>query len=72
LLISFLGVGKLILAGPPLDIGEKFIGGIVDTSEQFFVVVVDTSDKFKAFWLFLTGINDTREKCYRRCQQHRR
>ncbi len=46
--------------------------GVVDTGKQFFSGIVDTGDKFFAFWLFLTGINDTREKCYRRCQRHRR
>jgi hypothetical protein len=66
---SYLGVG-LILAGltPP----NNFIGGVVDTGEQFFGGVVDTGDKFWAFLLFLTGINETGEKCYRRCQRHSR
>jgi hypothetical protein len=31
---------------------------VVDTGEKFIGGVVDTGDKFKAFWLFLTGIND--------------
>jgi hypothetical protein len=38
--------------------------GVVDTRKQFFSGIVDTGDKFLAFWLFLTGINDTGEKCY--------
>ncbi len=33
--------------------------------------MVDTGNKFSVLWLFLTGINDTREKCYRRCQRHK-
>jgi hypothetical protein len=39
----------------------QFISGVVDTGEQFFGGVVDTGDNFLAFWLFLTGINDTGE-----------
>jgi hypothetical protein len=38
---------------------KTLISGIVYTGEQFFGGV----DKFLAFWLFLTGINDTGEKC---------
>ncbi len=41
------------------DTGEKFISGVNNTAEQFFGGVVDTGNKFQAFWLFLTGINDT-------------
>ncbi len=45
---SFLGVGKLILAGLAgvVDTAKKFISGVVDTAEQFFSGVVDTGDKF--------------------------
>ncbi len=50
------------------DTAEKFISGVVDTGKQFFGSIVDTSDKYLAFWLFLTGINDTEEKCYRWCR----
>ena len=68
---AFLGLGKLILAGLSncrcvADTAEKFISGVIDTGKQFFRGIVDTADKFLAFWLFLTGINDTGEKCYRR------
>jgi hypothetical protein len=34
---------------------------------KFFGGVVDTGNKFKDFWLLMAGINDTVEKCYRRC-----
>ena len=30
--------------------------------DSFFSGVVETGDKFWAFWLFMTGINDTGEK----------
>jgi hypothetical protein len=46
-----------------VDAAKKFIGGVFDTGEQFFGGVVDTGDKFYPFLLFLTSINDTREKC---------
>ncbi len=54
---SFLGVGKLILAGlyirRVVDTAEKFIGGDVDTGEQFFGGVIDTVDKnFRPFGYF--------------------
>jgi hypothetical protein len=55
-----------------IDTGEQFIGGVNDTAENFFGGVVDIADKFYVSWLFLTGINDTREKCYHRCQRRRR
>jgi hypothetical protein len=45
------------------DTAEKFISGVVDNGKQFFSGIVDTGDKVLAVWLFLTGINDTREKC---------
>jgi hypothetical protein len=50
------------------DNHEKFISGAVDTGKQFFSGIVDTGDKFLAFWLLLTGINNTGGKCYRQCQ----
>ncbi len=47
---SYLGVGKLILAGLSIagvaDTAEKFISGVVDTGEQFFGGVIDIGDKF--------------------------
>ncbi len=41
---SFLGIGKLILAGV-VGTAEKFFGGVVDTAEQLFGGIVDTGDK---------------------------
>ncbi len=41
-------------------------------SEQFLSGVVDSKDKFYAFWLFLTGLNDTWKNSYCQCQQHQR
>ncbi len=52
----------------PVSTKDKFIGSVVDTAEQFFGSVVDTGEIFYVFWLFLTGVNDTGEKLYRRCQ----
>ncbi len=63
---SFLGEDKLILAGlsySPVSLTPPKNLSAVDTGEQFFGGVVDTGDKFKVFWLFLTGINNTGEKC---------
>jgi hypothetical protein len=45
-----------------VDTAKKFFSGDVDTAEQFFRGVVDTCDKFQAFWLLMTGINDTAGK----------
>jgi hypothetical protein len=53
---SFSGVGKLILY----------------RQDCLITTVVDTAEKFEAFWLFMTGSNDTGEKCYRQFHCHRR
>jgi hypothetical protein len=47
--------------------GKNLWAVLFDTSEQFFDGVVDIGNKFEAFWLFLTGINNTREQFYPRC-----
>ncbi len=73
---SFLGVGKLTLAGLSNRRcrwhRRKIYQRRCYTGKQFFSGIADTGDKFLAFWLFLTGVNDTGEKCYRRCQRRRR
>jgi hypothetical protein len=55
-----------------VDIGKKFIGGVIDTGEQFFVsATLTTTKNFRLFGYFLpvsttpgnkfiAGINDTR------------
>ena len=54
------------------DIGNKLIAGVVDTGEHLIAGVVDTGDKNDADLSFMTGVNDTGDKRYHRCQRHRR
>jgi hypothetical protein len=49
---------------------SHFVNSFVGSTEQFFGGVVDIGDIFYVFLLFLTGINDTGEKCYHRWQRH--
>ncbi len=41
---------------------DSLFTGLVDTAEKFIGGVVYSVDKFQAFWLFMTGDNDTGDK----------
>jgi hypothetical protein len=52
----------LIFRRRQVDIGRTVYSPVSLTTPK-----IDTAEQFFGFWVFLTGINDTEEKCYNLC-----